>query len=97
MKASFYFLCRNLENVVAVAAAGGAAGGGDEEQPDAHGIGDLRASVNTLLDAMRDLLSNIHLPEPPGNEADQSEDENHEWDWVLLGNLGRNFFAANGI
>lgn len=71
---------RHLENVVAAAAAGGAAGGEDGEQGDAHGIGDLRASVNTLLDAMRDLLSNIHLPEPPGNEADQSEDENHEWD-----------------
>lgn len=42
--------------------------------------GDLRASVNTLLFAMRDLLSNMHLPEPQVNDADQSEDENHEWD-----------------
>lgn len=72
---------RHLENVVAAAAAGGAAGGEDEEgNVDAHGLGDLRASVNTLLDAMRDLLSNIHLPEPPGNEADHSEEDNQEWD-----------------
>ncbi|XP_045606255.1 ribosome quality control complex subunit TCF25 isoform X1 [Procambarus clarkii] len=51
--------------------------GGEEE---GQAVGDLRASVNTLLDAMRDLLSNIHLPEPPGNEADMSEEENNEWD-----------------
>lgn len=56
----------------------GAEGGGDGE---GNGVGDLRASVNSLLDAMRDLLSNLHLPEPPGNEADMSgDDEEHEWD-----------------
>ncbi|KAK7080392.1 Transcription factor 25 [Halocaridina rubra] len=71
---------RHLENVVAAAAAGGAVGGEDEGHVDARGLGDLRASVNTLLDAMRDLLSNIHLPDPPGNEADQSDDEHYEWD-----------------
>ncbi|CAL4068759.1 unnamed protein product, partial [Meganyctiphanes norvegica] len=50
----------------------------------AEGGGELRASVNTLLDAMRDLLANIHLPEPQVNDADvntdESEDENREWD-----------------
>ncbi|XP_042222983.1 transcription factor 25-like isoform X2 [Homarus americanus] len=61
----------------AAAAAVGEEGGAEGE---AGGVGDLRASVNTLLDAMRDLLSNIHLPEPPGNEADMSEEENNEWD-----------------
>lgn len=45
-----------------------------------RGAGDLRASVNSLLDAMRDLLSNLHVYEPPGNEADMSEEENNEWD-----------------
>lgn len=55
------------------------AGGGDAG--DGRGVGDLRASVNSLLDAMRDLLSNLHLPEPPGNEADMSgDDEDNEWD-----------------
>lgn len=55
------------------------AGGGDVG--DGRGVGDLRASVNSLLDAMRDLLSNLHLPEPPGNEADMSgDDEDNEWD-----------------
>lgn len=55
------------------------AGGGDTG--DGRGVGDLRASVNSLLDAMRDLLSNLHLPEPPGNEADMSgDDEDNEWD-----------------
>lgn len=49
-------------------------------EEEVRAVGDLRASVNTLLDAMRDLLSNIHLPEPPGNEADMSEEENNEWD-----------------
>ncbi|KAK3863461.1 hypothetical protein Pcinc_030768 [Petrolisthes cinctipes] len=72
--------------VAAGAAAGGggavvaAAEGEDEGQGEVRGAGDLRASVNSLLDAMRDLLSNLHLPEPPGNEADMSEEENNEWD-----------------
>ena len=51
---------------------------------DESTAGDLRASVNTLLEAMRQLLSNIHLPDPPGEEGeadvDQSEDDDAE-DW----------------
>ena len=67
----FVFLLREQQQ----GAEGGAEGEG-------HGVGDLRASVNSLLDAMRDLLSNLHLPEPPGNEADMSgDDEENEWDW----------------
>ncbi|XP_076034332.1 nuclear localized protein 1 [Oratosquilla oratoria] len=44
------------------------------------GTGELRASVNSLLEAMRDLLSNIHLPEPADHDADHSDDEGQEWD-----------------
>lgn len=67
---------RAEEGAAAAAAAEGEPGA-DEVLRE---VGDLRASVNTLLDAMRDLLSNIHLPEPPGNDADMSEEENNEWD-----------------
>lgn len=38
--------------------------------------GDLRRSVTSLLEAMRDLLSNIHLPSP--NEGDIDSDDEHE-------------------
>ncbi|KAG0724450.1 Transcription factor 25 [Chionoecetes opilio] len=48
---------------------------------EGHATGDLRVSVNTLLDAMRDLLSNLHLPEPPGNEADDDEEDDDEFEW----------------
>lgn len=41
---------------------------------------DLRRSVTSLLDAMRDLLSNIHLPEIPrdGDGDDEDSDEGRE-------------------
>ncbi|XP_069986602.1 ribosome quality control complex subunit TCF25 [Penaeus vannamei] len=69
------------ENAEGAAALDEAVGGADGEDGENRGMGgDLRASVNTLLFAMRDLLSNMHLPEPQVNDADQSEDENHEWD-----------------
>jgi len=46
---------------------------------------DLRNSVNSLLDAMRDLLGNLQLPEVPneaGDEASEGEEERdpREWD-----------------
>ena len=54
----------------------GAAGGGAG--------GELRHSVHNLLDAMRDLLGNIQLPEHPaegGDEASEDEDRDPaEWD-----------------
>nr|CAG4645738.1 EOG090X0BCY [Lynceus sp. MCZ IZ 141354] len=46
-----------------------AAGGGEE------GTGEqLRRSVNSLVSAMRDLLTNIHLPDVTGNEEDRDDD-----------------------
>jgi len=59
----------------AVEGAEGGAGGG----------ADLRNSVNSLLDAMRDLLGNLQLPEVPNeaeDEASEGEDERdpREWD-----------------
>jgi hypothetical protein len=61
-----------------VEAPGGADGG-------AGGGADLRNSVNSLLDAMRDLLGNLQLPEVPneaGDEASEGEEERdpREWD-----------------
>ena len=64
-----------LPEVEAPAGADGGAGGG----------ADLRKSVNSLLDAMRDLLGNLQLPEIPneaGDEASYGEEERdpREWD-----------------
>lgn len=73
----------NPNDPVDPAAAGGVAlpdgaAGGDGGVP---GQGtDLRNSVNSLLDAMRDLLGNLQLPEVPvdaGDEASGGEEE--EW------------------
>merc|ERR1712098_794463 len=55
--------------------------GGDEAGQGA----DLRNSVNSLLDAMRDLLGNLQLPEVPNDgedEASEGEGERdaREWD-----------------
>jgi len=60
---------------VPAGAEGGAGGGG----------ADLRNSVNSLLDAMRDLLGNLQLPEVPNeaeDEASEGEEERdpREWD-----------------
>lgn len=51
----------------------------------AGGGADLRKSVDSLLDAMRDLLGNLQLPEIPneaGDEASCGEEERdpREWD-----------------
>lgn len=43
------------------------------EEVDGAGV-DLRRSVTSLLDAMRDLLSNIHMPDVPA-EGDIDSDE----------------------
>ena len=45
----------------------------------ARGV-DLRQSVNSLYEAMQDLLGNLHLPEVPheGADSEDSDDEN-EW------------------
>nr|CAG4638662.1 EOG090X0BCY [Cyclestheria hislopi] len=53
-----------------------AAEGGENEGQSA--TADLRNSVTTLVDAMRDLLGSIHLPEL--NRNDDESDENAEWD-----------------
>uniref|UniRef100_A0A1B6HFN7 Uncharacterized protein n=1 Tax=Homalodisca liturata TaxID=320908 RepID=A0A1B6HFN7_9HEMI len=45
------------------------------EEGDGEGAAvDLRRSVTSLLDAMRDLLSNIHMPDVPA-EGDIDSDE----------------------
>lgn len=54
-------------------AAGGAEGG-------AGGGADLRNSVNSLLDAMRDLLGNLQLPEVPNEAEDEASDGEEERD-----------------
>lgn len=55
----------------------GAAGaaGADGANGDAA---DLRRSVTSLLEAMRDLLSNIHLPSDVPNDGDVDSDDEHE-------------------
>lgn len=49
-----------------------------EEGAEWAGV-DLRRSVTSLLDAMRDLLSNIHMPDVPGDgdieDADTDEEQ----------------------
>lgn len=52
----------------------GAAGGADGNQ--------LRQGVGALMDAMRDLLNNIRMVEPPrDNEGENNEEEQlEEWD-----------------
>lgn len=56
----------------------GIAGAMGEEGAEWAGV-DLRRSVTSLLDAMRDLLSNIHMPDVPGDgdieDADTDEDQ----------------------
>ena len=63
----------NAANEEADAEAGAA--GGQRRPGDTS---DLRRSVTSLLDAMRDLLSNIHMADVP-NEGDVSS-EDHEDD-----------------
>merc|ERR1712142_1368586 len=65
--------------VAPVGAEGGVGAGGG------GGGADLRNSVNSLLDAMRDLLGNLQLPEVPNeaeDEASEGEEERdpREWD-----------------
>ena len=50
-----------------------------------NGGADLRNSVHNLLDAMRDLLGNIQLPEHPAEAGDEASDDEverdpREWD-----------------
>ncbi|CAG2165852.1 unnamed protein product [Oppiella nova] len=56
-------------------AAAGAVGGGNRRAPG--DTNDLRRSVTSLLDAMRDLLSNIHMADVP-NEGDVSSEDNED-------------------
>lgn len=53
-------------------------GAEDLGEAGASGV-DLRRSVTSLLDAMRDLLSNIRLPDGP-NDADVDDDDESETD-----------------
>ena len=56
-------------------AAAGAVGGGNRRAPG--DTNDLRRSVTSLLDAMRDLLSNIHMADVP-NEGDVSSEDQED-------------------
>ena len=52
-----------------------------EEEIVAEGAGagaDLQQSVATLVAAMRDLLSNIQLPDLPFNDSNDDEDEHSD-------------------
>ncbi|XP_075228649.1 nuclear localized protein 1 [Lycorma delicatula] len=73
------------EEIVGGVNAGNDGGGGrdgegamGEEGAEWAGV-DLRRSVTSLLDAMRDLLSNIHMPDVPGDgdieDADSDEEQ----------------------
>ena len=48
----------------------GAAGGGDN----------ARQGWDTLVNALRDLLNNVQMVPPPVENADNEENENHEFD-----------------
>ena len=48
----------------------------DEDELVGEGAaGNLRASVNTLLEAMRQLLSNVNITEAPQADDEGEEDE----------------------
>ena len=47
---------------------------------DGGGAASLRASFNSVYEAMQDLLGNLHLPEIPQDGAD-SEDSDDEYEW----------------
>ncbi|CAN8009696.1 unnamed protein product [Ixodes pacificus] len=57
---------------------GGAAGAAHDGAPHVVDAGDLRRSVTSLLEAMRDLLNNIHLPSDAPNDGDMDSDDEHE-------------------
>lgn len=65
-------------------ARGGPAPLGDDE---ANGVG-LHRSVASLVDAMRDLLSNVRLPDLPndadGDDSGDSEDDDEPQTWIKL-------------
>lgn len=67
----FWYICSGDE---AGEEGGGGGGGG--------AVVDFRRSVASLLDAMRDLVTNIHLPDVPGDgdaEDDPDSDEGQPW------------------
>lgn len=52
----------------------------EEDEIAAEGAGaNLQQSVATLVAAMRDLLSNIQLPELPFNDSNDEEDDHSDW------------------
>ena len=63
----------------AAAAAVAGAGAGEDAGGDG-GAASLRASFNSVYEAMQDLLGNLHLPEIPQDGAD-SEDSDDEYEW----------------
>lgn len=51
----------------------------EDDEIAAEGAGaNLQQSVATLVAAMRDLLSNIQLPELPFNDSNDDEDEHSD-------------------
>ncbi|XP_046391016.1 transcription factor 25 [Ischnura elegans] len=66
------------ENAQPDEGADGAEGGGNAENSLTSSV-DLHRSVTSLLDAMRDLLSNIHFPDVP-HDGDVDDDDDSEED-----------------
>lgn len=64
----------------AAGAEAGAVGG----QRGTEDTSDLRRSVTSLLDAMRDLLSNIHMADVPneGDVSSEDDDDGEPHDWL---------------
>lgn len=61
------------------AAEMGAAGAGAEGESNLQSVFELRHSLNSIVDAMRDFLTNIRVPDRP-NDADVDENESSEDD-----------------
>ncbi|KAL1117365.1 hypothetical protein AAG570_004691 [Ranatra chinensis] len=70
------FMPNFVFNQVASDEAGEEAGG----EGSSGGV-DLRRSVASLLDAMRDLLSNIHMPDVPGDGDAEDDPDSDEAAW----------------
>lgn len=61
-----------------IGGAGAAAAVANDATAHIVDAGDLRRSVTSLLEAMRDLLNNIHLPSDAPNDGDMDSDDEHE-------------------
>ena len=77
---NIYFMFSILRPRGDAAAAAVAGAGAGEDAGGDGGAASLRASFNSVYEAMQDLLGNLHLPEIPQDGAD-SEDSDDEYEW----------------